>query len=152
MQSNSETIEILNDLVAINNDRIVGYEKAMNELKDEDEDLKILFAAMIDQSREAKLQLGNEVQVLGGTIEGGTTNSGKIYRVWMDVKAVFTGHDRHAVLANCHAGEDAAQKAYNSALESDDLPAYLKEMIIIQRQTLKDSHDEIKAFTEQQEA
>lgn len=148
MQSNTDTIEILNDLVEINNDRIVGYEKAIKELKEEDEDLKILFLNMIDESRQARLDLGNEVQVLGGVMEGGTTNSGKIYRVWMDVRALFSGHDRHSVLANCHKGEDAAQVAYKTALESDSLPEHLREMIGEQQQILKASHDEIKAFTE----
>ena len=33
MTTSQETIEILNDLVQINNDRIVGYEKALKELK-----------------------------------------------------------------------------------------------------------------------
>jgi len=148
MQSNSNTIEILNDLVAINNDRIAGYERAIKELAPEDADLKDIFLNMIDESRQAKLQLGNEVQVHGGVIEGGTTNTGKIYRAWMDVKAVFTGHDRHAVLANCHTGEDAAQKAYTSALESQEMPAYLNEMISQQQMMLKASHDEMKAFAE----
>lgn len=146
----ADTIEILNDLVEINNDRIVGYEKAIKELKEEDEDLKVLFLNMIDESRQARLELGNEVQVLGGVMEGGTTNSGKIYRVWMDVRALFSGHDRHAVLANCHKGEDAAQVAYKTALESESLPGHLREMISNQKQTLKISHDEIKAFTEQE--
>lgn len=146
----ADTIEILNDLVEINNDRIVGYEKAIKELKEEDEDLKVLFLNMIDESRQARLELGNEVQVLGGVMEGGTTNSGKIYRVWMDVRALFSGHDRHSVLANCHKGEDAAQVAYKTALESESLPGHLREMISNQKQTLKTSHDEIKAFTEQE--
>ena len=150
MQSNTDTIEILNDLVEINNDRIVGYEKAIRELKEEDEDLKVLFLNMIDESRQARLDLGNEVQVLGGVMEQGTTASGKIYRAWMDVRALFSGHDRHSVLANCHKGEDAAQGAYKSALESDSLPSHLREMIENQQQILKASHDEIKAFTEQE--
>lgn len=151
MQNNTEdTIEILNDLVEINNDRIVGYEKAIKELKEEDEDLKVMFLNMIDESRQARLDLGNEVQVLGGVMEGGTTNSGKIYRAWMDVRALFSGHDRHSVLANCHKGEDAAQVAYTTALKSDSLPAHLREMISNQQQILKASHDEIKAFTEQE--
>jgi len=45
---NKEIIEELNDLVEINNDRIKGYTRAIEELKDEDGDLKTLFAGMID--------------------------------------------------------------------------------------------------------
>lgn len=149
MGHEKETIEILNDLIQINNDRITGYERAMKELNDEDADLKALFESMIDESRQVRLALGKEVQVLGGTMDTGTTASGKIYRAWMDVKAVFTGHDRQTVLKNCHTGEDAAQKAYTSALDSEHLPAYLQTMVHEQQAQLKSSHDEIKALSEQ---
>ena len=149
MENNKETIETLNDLVMINNDRIVGYEKAIHELTPEDADLKPLFENMIDESRHIKMALGTEVQVLGGSIAEGTMASGKIYRAWMDIKTMFSGHDRHAVLANCEAGEDAAQKAYTSALEEEHLPSFLKQMIAEQQQMLKYSHDEMKSFRDQ---
>ena len=141
-----ETIEVLNDLVAINNDRIAGYEKAIDEVEASDSDLKSLFTSMIDESRKIKLALVNEVQSLGGEYDRGTTASGKIYRAWMDVKAVFTGHDRHTILANCEGGEDAAQSAYKEALSDNNLPAYVRTMLEEQKQILRASHDEIKAL------
>ena len=146
IMKNKETIEILNDLIEIHNDRVKGYTRAIDELKDEDADLKTLFAAMIDESRKFRIALGQEVQALGGEMEAGTTNSGKIYRAWMDIKAVFTGHSRQTVLENCEFGEDAAQKAYKTALSAENVPAFLRETLTQQQQILKDSHDEIKAF------
>ena len=141
--------EILNDLILINNDRIVGYEKAMHELKEEDADLKTLFLDMIDESRNYKMELATEVIAGGEDADTGTTNAGKIYRIWMDVRAAFTGHDRKAILSNCEFGEDAAQKAYKMALDSDNLPAYLRVMLEEQKQSLKLSSDQIKALGEQ---
>jgi uncharacterized protein (TIGR02284 family) len=141
-----ETIEVLNDLVAINNDRINGYEKAIEEAKASDSDLKSLFTSMIDESRKIRLALANEVQSLGGEYDRGTTASGKLYRAWMDVRAVFSGHDRHAVLANCERGEDAAQSAYKEALSDNNLPAYVRTMLEEQKQKLRASHDKIKAL------
>ena len=149
MDHTKETIEILNDLILINNDRIAGYERALEELEEGEDDLKMQFKGMIDESREARISLGKEVQVLGGEMAEGTMNTGKIYRVWMDLKAMFTGHDRHSVLSNCEAGEDAAQKAYNSALEEEHLPGFLREMITEQQHNLKFSHDEIKSLRDQ---
>ena len=137
---------MLNDLVAINNDRITGYEKALEETKEEDQDLKVLFAMMIDESRKLRLDLASEVQSLGGEYDRGTTASGKLYRAWMDVKAVFTGHDRHTVLANCERGEDAAQRAYKEALNEKKVPAYIRTLLEDQKQTLKTSHDKVKAL------
>lgn len=149
MQNTKDTIEVLNDLIQINNDRITGYEKAIREIKAEDEDLKILFATMIAESHRNKIALATEVQTMGAEVENGTTTSGKIYRAWMDVKAVFTGHDRHTILANCEAGEDAAKKAYKTALENEALPAYIRELLVQQQGTLLASHDEIKSLRDQ---
>ena len=149
MENNKEIIEVLNDLVQINNDRINGYEKAIKETSQADADLKPLFASMISESHKIKIALATEVQVIGGDVADGTTNSGKIYRAWMDVKAMFTGHDRHAVLENCEAGEDAAQRAYKTALSHKDLPAYLRDILSEQQQTLRNSHDEIRALRDQ---
>lgn len=140
METTEKTTEVLNDLVQINNDRIVGYERAMKELKDGDADLKELFSGMISESTEYKSQLVSA----GANPENDTTNSGKIYRVWMDVKAVFTGHDRKAVLENCEFGEDAAQKAYDTALSTDNLPSDVHALLSQQKQKLRASHDRIK--------
>lgn len=150
MANNTVNAEILNDLIQINNDRIVGYEKAIEELKPEDADLKTLFVKMIGESHKHKLALATEVQALGTDIDTGTTNSGKIYRAWMDVKAVFTGHDRKTVLNNCEFGEDAAQKAYKTALEEDDLSANLREIVSQQKTDLRASHDQIKSLRDAQ--
>ena len=146
---NNNVIGILNDLVEINNDRIAGYQKAIEESKPGDTDLADLFVSMIAESHQVKNALATEVQALGGTIAKGTTASGKIYRAWMDMKAVFTGHDRTTVLSNCEAGEDAAQKAYKSALEEEGVPAYIRTMLVGQKEVLKASHDEIKALRDQ---
>lgn len=149
METRTITAEILNDLVQINNDRIVGYERAIEELKPEDADLKSVFLQMIDESRKLKMVLGTEVQQMGEDIEEGTTNSGKIYRIWMDVKATFTGHDRKTILNNCEFGEDAAQNAYRMALK-EELPASIRSLITEQQSQLKISHDKIKAMRDAQ--
>lgn len=150
METRTANAEILNDLIQINNDRVAGYEKAMEELKSEDSDLKTLFVKMIGESHKLKMTLATEVQALGEEMEEGTTNSGKIYRAWMDVKAIFTGQDRKTVLNNCEFGEDAAQKAYKMALAEGDLSADLRSLITEQKAQLRVSHDEIKALRDAQ--
>ena len=141
-----ETTPILNDLILINNDRIEGYQRAIDELKTDDADLRSLFTTMISESHVYKMALASEVAASGIDIEEGTTNGGKIYRAWMDVKAAFTGHDQKSVLASCEFGEDAALTAYNMALKEDGLPAQVHSMVSHQRDALKVSHDKIKAL------
>lgn len=148
MQNTRETIEVLNDLIQINNDRIMGYEQAIRDTQPEDTDLKILYASMVAESHRMKIVLATEVQALGAETEQGTTTSGKIYRAWNDIKAVFSGHDRHSTLLNCENGEEATQRAYRQALNLE-LPSYIRELLDRQQEALKTSMDEIRAMREQ---
>ena len=144
---------VLNDLIRINHDRVVGYEKAVDELKDEDADLKALFQRYITESRQYAQELTQEVNRYGGDPADGTTNSGKIYRVWMDLKAAITGKDRKTILDNCEFGEDAAQKAYDLALNSElGLEPSLRDLIVRQKAVLKTGHDEVKRLRDMQAA
>ena len=153
MEKNEKTIGVLNDLLRINNDRIVGYEKAIDELKDEDADLRTLFHRYTTESKEYATELTHEISRLGGNPADGTTNSGKVYRVWMDLKAAISGKDRQTILDNCEFGEDAAQKAYDTALNSDvDLEAPLRELIVRQKAALRVGHDEVKRLRDMHKA
>ena len=147
--TSKETASVLEDLIKINNDRIEGYEKALKDLKAEDADLRLIFLNAIDQSRAIRVRLGTEIQTLKSDIPTGTTTSGSIHRAWLEVKATFTGHGRHAILASCEYGEDAAQKAYESALSSEHLPEYLSSLILEEKEELKRVHDDIKALRDQ---
>jgi uncharacterized protein (TIGR02284 family) len=121
MSTRENLLRELNDLVKINYDRIAGYEKAISECKEDDVDLKGLFRNMANGSEQYVLQLSNLISRLGGQPSDDTTTPGKMYRTWMDLKAVLTGSNRKALLSSCEYGEDAAQKAYNAALFSDSL-------------------------------
>jgi uncharacterized protein (TIGR02284 family) len=150
---NEKVIGILNDLIQINHDRVEGYEKAIDELKDEDADLKTLFSRYVNESRKYAQELTTEVSRLGGDPADGTTNSGKVYRVWMDLKAAIAGKDRQTILNNCEFGEDAAQKAYDTALNADlNFEPSIREVIVRQKATLKSGHDEVKRLRDMHNA
>ena len=138
--------ETLNDLVLINNDRVEGYQKAMEELKDEDADLRPVFQERVDQSRKFHDELIAEVTKLGEEYATGTKTTGKIYRAWMDVKAFFSGDDKKAILDNCVDGEAAALKAYDDALECENISPEQRAIIIRHQADIKNSFDKIKAM------
>ena len=151
MATNDRNIEVLNDLIRINNDRIEGYEKAVKETKEDDSDLRNVFNRMAAESRNYKTELTEQVRRLGGDPAAGTTGSGKIYRVWMDVKSGFSGSSRKSVLEECEFGEDAAQKAYDKALESDsELSPEVRSLVQQEKLSLKASHDTIKNYRDMQ--
>jgi len=153
MEKNERAIEVLNDLIRINNDRIEGYEKAVDKANETDVDLRTIFNRMAQESRKYANELTAQVRRLGGDPASGTTASGKIYRVWMDVKSGLSSSERKSVLEECEYGEDAAQKAYEKALASDnDLPADLRAIIQDEKINLKNSHDTIRNYRDRQRA
>ena len=153
MYVNEKTSEVMNDLIRINNDRIEGYEKAANETEPKDVDLQVIFRQMSAESRSYVNDLSGFMARSGKEVEDDTTLRGKIYRAWMDVKATFSGKDRKTILASCEYGEDAAQKAYDTALSSDaELSTEIRQLIMDQKTSLKRSHDRIKKMRDAQPA
>ncbi len=153
MEQNKEVIDVLNDLVQINNDRIEGYEKAIKDTKSDGSGYPELFNQMIRQSEEYKQELINEINTLGGDADTkSTTASGKIYRAWMDVKSAFAGKSEKSSLELCEFGEDAAQKAYKEALSSNHLPGHTRLLLESEKEKLKESHDLIKRNRDMQKS
>jgi uncharacterized protein (TIGR02284 family) len=116
-EAKEKTIEALNSLIIINNDRIEGYKSAEAEAKETD--LKILFADFMATSVENRKELIAEVKKLGATPEEGTRITGKFFRVWMDVKAALTNSDRKAILDSCEYGENVILETYKKVLIQD---------------------------------
>lgn len=139
-----KTIDVLNTLITINNDRVEGYETATKET--EEHDLKTLFAELSATSKKCITELNTEVHRLGGKPAEGTLTSGKFFRVWMDVKAALTGKDRKAILNSCEYGEDVAKDTYENALKNDAeyLSAEQQTMIKAQHSLLVADHDKVK--------
>ncbi len=85
-----KSIEVLNTLIEIINDRITGYETAGEEA--EEPDLKLLFSQFAKTSRKFKEELVTEIQKLGGIPTQETKAEGKVFRAWMEFKTVVTAH------------------------------------------------------------
>lgn len=153
MKTDNELIGVLNDLIRINHDRTEGYHKAVEELKPTDIDLKTMFTNMANSSIQYANALVAEVRNLGGDPASDTTQSGKIYRIWMDIKSGITARDRKSILSLCEFGEDAALKAYKLALESDaEIPVDIRQLILDQKSSLQNSHDIVKRYRDMHEA
>ena len=139
-----KSIDALNMLIEINNDRIQGYETALNET--EEADLKNIFSMFLQTSQKCKVELVTEVNKLGGSPIEGTKTSGKFFRVWMDVKAALTGKNRKEILSSCEYGEDAAIDTYNKVLKNDieNITSEQQTLINAQLVLLKADHDKVK--------
>nr|WP_067056271.1 PA2169 family four-helix-bundle protein [Mucilaginibacter sp. L294] len=147
LQHVQHQISALNDLIKINNDRIAGYQKAIEGT--DDISLKGVFEGYADQSKGYINQLNDYIHLLGGQPTDGTTLSGKFYHAWMDVKSTFTKKDSHSILSDCEYGEDIAKGAYRKALDDKEL-IWEDEKVVALLNThmsgLKIAHDAIKAL------
>ncbi len=139
-----KSIEVLNTLIEINNDRIAGYETASKET--EDADLKNLFSGLMQTSQKCKAELVIEVNKLGGTPIEGTKATGKIYRIWMDIKTSLTGKDRKTILNSCEFGEDMAVDTYRKTLKDnqEDITTEQQAMLNAQFVLINAGHDKVK--------
>lgn len=143
---NDKSVEVLNKLLEINNDRVDGYETASKET--DENDLKSLFSQMMNTSRRCSQELVDEITSLGGEPVEGTKTSGKFFRAWMDVKAAITGKDRKAIISSCEFGEDKAIETYKNVLMDDILYLSSRQLTLIRSQyaLLKADHDLIRSL------
>ncbi len=150
-----ETIEIkekevkaLDSLVKINHDRQIGYGKAIDATQDLD--LKLVFEEYVLQSKLFKNELELEILDLGGEVENESTLAGKLHHVWIDVKANFTGKDRHSILQDCAFGDNAAEMTYEAVLKEADLAWSKKitDLLTSQHEKIRNAHQKIKDLLE----
>jgi len=152
MENTPKTVEVLNDLIQINNDRADGFEKAAKDLKEENIDLKAVFEKLASGSRENVTELAGLVGRQGEDPTVGNTILGTIHRAWIDIKASFGGDDRHSILEECERGEDAIKKAYREALSENELGEQIRTVLLKQQDGINASHDSIKALRDAHEA
>lgn len=152
MENNEKTVEVLNDLIQINNDRADGFTKASDDLKDANIDLKATFDKLASDSRANVTELAGLVGRQGDNPDTGNTILGSLHRAWIDIKASFGGDDRHSILAECERGEDAIKKAYREALQENELGENVRTVLLKQQEGINASHDAIKALRDAHEA
>lgn len=145
MATTENTNGVIADLIEINNDRVAGFEKVIEDINDENVDLKSLFSEYAQQSRKNV----QELSAIAGTaahLEEDKSVSGTLHRVWIDVKSLFGGSDRASILSEAERGEDAIKKAYQDALTGGNIPAGAHEILTRQAADIKTAHDRIKAL------
>ncbi|MBE7176944.1 MAG: PA2169 family four-helix-bundle protein [Mucilaginibacter polytrichastri] len=146
METTEKTVNVLNDLIEINNDRVAGFEKAIADIKDENIDLKAIFQDFATQSRTFGQELSALVGGYAGNLETGESVASTLHRAWIDVKSLFGGNDRHGILAEAERGEDAIKKAYSDALAGGSLTGEALNTVQQQATDIKSAHDKIKAL------
>ena len=107
---------VLNDLIKINNERIVCYQQAIDQATNLDYDLKSIFKDIIEEGVHFKQELIDHIKLHAGNPKDTLTLSGMIHRAWVDLKVTFTDNTRQSIINFCEYNEQIAQHAYKAAL------------------------------------
>jgi uncharacterized protein (TIGR02284 family) len=138
-----KTLSVLNDLIRINIDRITAYEKSAHEDKSPDPEIRDIFYRMATESRSYVNDLHAEIIRLGGAPVTQSTITGKLYLHWLNGKVNFDGEGMDALLADCIRGEEAVQQIYRYALEEEEMPSAIHQLVESQLWSLERAHEQL---------
>ena len=138
----------LDELLYFVNDRIAGYERAVAE--SQDAELRGYYKQLVSQSQQFSTDLNTYLTRAGGQREASTTLKGKLYRAWMDAKAVVVDRDEQAILGSNIYGEEWALKAYQEALADQTLTGALRQAVERQYALSQKTYDRLTKLAEKQ--
>ncbi|QQV03881.1 MULTISPECIES: PA2169 family four-helix-bundle protein [Chryseobacterium] len=139
----AETINVLNDLLQITNDRIRGFEKVEGKVWENYSGLKSEYDRMISQSKMMKVEIINLITERGGNPDDSTTVAGNLHRTWIDIKnSLPTSNKDIETLENVVFGEKSAIDSYEEALKSGNLDNDSRKVISDQLNSLKISYEQ----------
>jgi uncharacterized protein (TIGR02284 family) len=138
---NDNAISVLNSLIETCKDGEIGFRTAADALQSAT--IKSTFLEYAQQRSAFARELQDEVRRLGGDPEQDGSMSGSLHRGWLNLKAMVTSQDDHAIVAEAERGEDAAKAAYESALKQPLPPGALTT---VQQQALqvRHAHDRVR--------
>jgi uncharacterized protein (TIGR02284 family) len=133
----------LNQLIQTCKDGESGFRAAAEGV--DDPNLRHLFESYSQQRAEFAAELQLEVERLAETPAEHGHAAAALHRGWMNIKAVVTGKDEGAIIAECERGEDFAVQAYERAICAK-LSADLKAVVDRQFHKVKEAHDQVRSL------
>ncbi|WP_426059142.1 PA2169 family four-helix-bundle protein [Hymenobacter sp. B1770] len=128
------TARAYNDLVEINKTGAKGYQEAAEgvtnpQLKSELSRLSQQRAQFASELTQRASQYGLNIQD-SNTVEGLLTDAAAaVHHGWINLKSAITGHSDTAILGECETGDSVALKAYETALQAENLPTEAKSIL-----------------------
>ncbi|WP_026708590.1 PA2169 family four-helix-bundle protein [Flavobacterium frigidarium] len=141
-----KTIGLLNNLIIVNNDRIEGYEMAIEET--EENDLKLLFSQFIQTSVKCKSELLSEVRRLEAEAFISDRRKASFFTAWTEVKSALNSKNRKVILDACEEGENVVKKNYEDTIRDHGTDLSINELAMLKNQymDLKNDHDRVEAM------
>src|SRR5438477_12653602 len=141
MADQTKILELLHELIETCRDGETGYVHAAAIISDPE--LKGYFTEqskertrLLAELTEVAKQVGENKPDISGSV------AGALHRAWFEAKADL-GLGDQAILESVERGEDAAKKAYESALEGD-LSDDVRRIVERQAQSVYAAHDHVR--------
>jgi uncharacterized protein (TIGR02284 family) len=132
------TARAFTDLLELNHTSVKGYQEAAEGVQSPE--LKSQLSQFSQQRAQFVSQLEQQANQLGisaandNTIESLATDAAAaVHRGWINLKSAITGQNDSAILGECETGDETALKAYDTALQAQDLSPAAKTIIEQQR-------------------
>ncbi|WP_291726916.1 ferritin-like domain-containing protein [Bernardetia sp.] len=145
-ESNKKAVKALNELIEKNYDAEKGYKEAVTDVNNHE--LKDFFTKSVQQRYDFGHELKEEIKKLGGTPEKGTSITGDLHRVWMNLKSFVLGNDVEAVIEECKRGENTAIEEYEDILKMEEVPMDTKIVLRRHLQQIRSSVEHLDALKE----
>lgn len=145
---NNKTVDVLNNLLQITNDRLEGFKNVDAKMISSYPKLRQEYDHAVIQSSRFRTELSSLIQEQGGDPDDNATVAGGLHRTWIDVKNSLSFNKGEATLENVLFGEKAAIKAFENAVDSGDLCPESTEVVQNQLNELKDSYRKFESLEE----
>jgi uncharacterized protein (TIGR02284 family) len=135
-------VKVLNSLIETTLDSANGYKEAAQNA--ESAQFRTLFEERSRRRLDLTRQLQQEVRSFGAEPEDDQSVLGKAHNKFVDLKnALSGGPNDKAVINEVERGEDVIKAKYEKALNDEDLPSNIRQVLSQAYQSVRADHDEI---------
>ncbi len=140
-EATKEVTSILNSLIETAKDGENGFRNAAEKAKESS--LKALFTKYAGQRAQYSQELQAAVAQQGGSPATSGHALASLHRGWMGLKEALAKDEDKALIDEAESGEDAAMKAYKTALDQT-LPLDVQNLVQRQFAGVQEAHGVIR--------
>ncbi|TVZ28384.1 uncharacterized protein (TIGR02284 family) [Gillisia sp. Hel_I_86] len=143
VELHDEVVNKLKQLLEKNYDAEKGFKKAFEDT--EHPSLRKFFKQQVVMRNRFKTEIEKELHDLNAhpKINEGTA-TGKLHRVWIDIKTAMSKNDEEAVLEECIRGEKASVREYEEKLKKAHFSPKVKSMLTNQLNEIRNTVSTVK--------
>lgn len=129
----TEIVSEVHHIIEVLNERVSGYEKAIENV--DDPDCASLFNEYKQQAQQFEMELQPYAEINIDDI--GTRFVADVWHLWMDLKGAISNKSLTAMIGACITGEAAAIRNYIEVLNDENLPDELRGILTKQLEDIR---------------